>query len=205
MIYTMSTKTLVKEFTPLFTPEEILGCTFIPFSNKIVSNKGCITFNQTVLFGLDNEVALEINTKIIEDGLVLNYSDLEMVIEIVRKSLAFPDDIFIILSTPKETRTQYPYYLAKTIEQMFCYPVIDFKTGRDKEYRYDMLEVVEKIEFWTAKYYKEAISSFPDNIKKFNKKKKKRILKILGLYSKGMTEEEMDSELVYDQRLPFRL
>lgn len=201
----MSSKTLVKEFTKLFTPEEILGCTIIPFSNKIVHTGNNITFNQTVLFGLDNEMSLDININIIREGLVLNYSDLGVIIDIVRRSLVFPDDIFIILSTPVETKTRYPYYLRKTIEDMFCYPIIDFKKGRHKEYRYDMAEVAERINYWTAKYYKEAITSFPDTIENFNKKQKKKILKTLGDYEKGMSEEEMNNVLTYDTCLPFHI
>ena len=204
MIYFMDTKTLVKDFTKVQTPKNILDCTFVVFSSRICPGRGMkrITYSNRCFYLLEED--MHYNIKLIRQELSSSIHDLDTIIKMVRESIAFPDKIFIILSSPKEVKTTYPLILANTITHMFGYPVIDYKNGRYHDYKYNPKECVDKLKYWMAYFNKELISDNPERLREVSKKQKKKILKTLGRYEKGMSGSEMNQILTEDG-LPFNL
>lgn len=204
MIYFMSTKTLTKEFYNTFSPDIILESKYVLFSAKMIPSEKYekIAYRQNVFFALENDEYKNIN--IIREELTSSARDLGVLCKCIEESIVFPDNIIVILSTPKEIKSKYPYYLAKTIESMFEYPIIDFKHGRYKKYNYNPKNTCRRLKYYKALVNKRVFEDYPERVKEITKKSRKETLKVLGGYQKGMTQEEIDRELVYTEHFPFK-
>ena len=204
MIYYMDTKTLVKDFTKVHTPKEILDCTFVIFSSRICPNKNMkrISYSNRCFYLLEEDMGF--NLRLVRKEITSSLNDMDVIIRMMREAIVFPDKIFIILSTPKEVKTKCPRILALVLEEMFGYPIIDYKNGKYLDYKYDPKECVDKLSFWSAYFNKQLIGQNPELLKDLDKKKKKKTLKILGRYEKGMSNSEMNAILTEDG-LPFKL
>lgn len=204
MLYYMSTKTLVEDYAKVFTPKQVLESTFALFSNRIIPERGIIKipYNQTVFFALENDN--DKNIQIIRNNILDNVLMINSICTLVRKSLAEPNSLNVILSSPREMKTKYPFYLAQTIENMFEYPVIDFKKGKNKSYKYNPKKVYLHLQYYSAYSNKLVFDDNPDRVDELSMKALKNMTKILGLYEKGMTKKEIKEILKKDSRLPFR-
>lgn len=204
MIYFMDTKTLVKDFTKVQLPKDILDCTFVIFSSRIVPEHGMmrIRYSNRIFYLLEDD--MKYNIDIVKRELVDSTTDLNTLIKMMRETLAFPEKIFIILSTPKEMKTKFPVILGAAITEMFGYPVIDYKNHRYTEYKYNPKDCVDKLSYWTAHYNKLLIGENPHLLHEMKKKTKKNTLKKLGRYEKGMSNSEMN-QILSEDGLPFHI
>lgn len=204
MIYYMDTKTLVKKFSNTFSPDIVLGSKYILFSARMIPSEkySKLSYQQNVFFGLSED--LYKNIEIIKRSLSESPNDLNILCNIIEESLVFPNSITVILSTPNETKTKYPEYMAKSIEEMFKYPIIDFKHGLKEKYSYNPKVTCKRLKYFKALNNKIIFEDHPERIKEISKKARKETLKMLGGYQKGMTQEEIDAELIYSRKVDFR-
>ena len=200
MIYYMSTKTLVKEFQKDHSPEEILDCEFISFSHRVVGANHSLEYSDRIFFGLD-AYQDDKNIAMVKNHLKDQFDDMVLIINMIENCIIKPDKVFIILSSPKETRTRYPYFYAKSIEELFKYPIIDYKKDKYKDFYYDPTEVLNICSYYIANIKLELMDF--NNFKKLSKKKMKSLFKDAGIYEKGMDKDEM-IEIFEDHNLPFR-
>lgn len=210
MIYYMSTKTLVKKFTKEHSPKEILDCDFYIFSNRIISpsNVQSIPFSQRIFFGLSSVDGDS-------DKLALTRSNIDLVVkhilhdpttgivlsDLVKKSLVEKDRIFIILSSEKETKTQFPFYLAKAIEEAFHYPVVNYNKERFEDHYYDPKDVLKRITFIQSRALLESLS-YEEFVKK-KKREKRELLSAAGFDVSGMDSEELEDLFEENYCQPF--
>lgn len=200
----MSTKTLVEEYAKVFTPEQVLESTFALFSSRLPPERNAlkIGYYQNTIFCLKNN--LQENIFYIEKDITSSAQSLSVICHLIRLSLAEPDSLSVILSSPREYKTKYPFYLAKTIEDMFEYPIIDFKKGRYENYRYKPKKTYKLLQYWSARSNWLVFQDFPDRVRELSAEKRKNMAKVLGLYEKGMNKKEIIEVLTYSQdRLPF--
>ena len=201
MIYYMSTKTLVKEFTKDHSPKEILDCEFISFSHRVNNCEYSLGYSDRIFFGLEENA--DANIRLVKKHLLNQYDDMKLLMNMISNSVVKPKKIFIILSSPKEVKTRYPYFFAKAIEEIFNYPIIDYEKDRYKDFSYDPSLVVNIITYYSAKIYLDAIGSC--DFEKLKTKDMKRLFKDVGIYEKGMDREEMIDVYDYRYGLPFKI
>lgn len=212
MIYYMSTKTLVTKFTKEHSPKEILDCRFYSFSNRLIPSKQMtsIPYSQKLFFGLcgvadspEKSALTKSNIDLVvkhimddsESGLVLS--------DLVKNSLVDKDKIFIILSSKRETKTQFPFYLAKAIEEAFRYPVVNYNSKeRFEDHYYDPKDVLKRVNYIQARALLNSFSY--DDFKKKKKREMKELLSDAGYDVKGMDSEEMLDLFEDEYGLPFR-
>lgn len=204
MIYYMSTKTLVKEFTPMYTPEEILGCNFIKLSNKIIKTPSVktIPFDNRAFYMLEDDV--DYNLKVITDSIIDNPITLSILLQIIQDSLLYPNHVHIIVSSPNEIKTRYPEFFARAVSEMFQYPIIDFKKSKDMTFKYNEYDVYNNIYHYSNILLYNECGTNTSLIHKLSKKRKKDILKTMNLYEPGMDIDEINSTLL-SAGLPFSM
>lgn len=206
MIYYMSTKTLVKIFEKEHSPNEILDCVFISFSTRVIptTNTRTITYDNRIFFGLEANKD-EFNIDLVKNGIRNNARTCGVITQMLLEALVDKTKIFIILSSPAESKTRYPYFLAKAIEDLYKYPIIDYKNDRFKDFSYNPKEVLNRINHSRALIKLRSLTQ--DDFRKLPKKQKKMLFKTIGIYEKGMDVEEMID--IFEQRfgwgLPFHI
>lgn len=211
MIYYMSTKTLVNDFNKNQTPEEILESDYISFSSRIIPYKQMkqIPFSMSCVFSLlpiddssllEKNECIEKNIDIVRLQLIKNDRSLCVINNIITENLVFPKKIFIILSSPNEFNTKYPYYLGRAIYDLYKFPVIDYEKDRYKEYTYKPKEVLNRIDYYKAMIILNNLND--ETIKKMTIKEKKKLLKNAHLWEKGMTEDDAN-DILEQYSLPF--
>ena len=118
-------------------------------------------------------------------------------IEIISKSMIF-NERFILLTTKSEMKTGYLKALSEIIEDMFEYPIIDYKKDRYKSFTYHPARVGKNIKYYEDNVLKEFLSTSIGREKALEymtKKEMKKILKKKGLYSKVMSKSDMKDML----------
>ena len=198
MIYHMTTKTLVKEFTKDHSPDEILDCDFISFSTRVQGCNVQLHYGQKIFFGLEavdanavnKDKLIASNIELCKKSLVDTTTNLKHCLNIVANAIADPKKTFVILYSPKEAKTLMPAYYMKAIEELLGYPIIDYKEDKHKDFTYKPKRCLKVIDYYIAKINLDTMSL--DDFKKLPEKEKKRLLKMVKLYSKDMDEDMMD-------------
>lgn len=208
MIYHMSTKTLVKEFTKDHNPEEILDCEFIAFSNRV---QGCakLVYSQRLFFGLESLDENDVNETITSNVILCKRSlkssgtNLSTCANMVLNAITNPKKTFVILYSPKEEKTLMPKYYMVAIEELLGYPIIDYKNDKYKDFSYKPKRTLKAIDYYIADYKLRSLSL--NDFKHCSNKMKKRLLKDVNLYEKSMDEDDM-MEVFEDKfwDLPFK-
>ena len=202
MIYYMSTKTLVKEFTKEHSPKQILDCDFISFSQRVSACPYQLSYSERIFFGLERDKD-DINIKLVKKHILNSFDDLELIIRMITNSVVEPNKLFVLLSSPKEVKTRYPYFFAKAIEDIFHYPIIDYKNDKHKDFYYDPTLVVNISAYYNAEVQLHLIGL--DAFEKLKTKTMKKLFKAVGIYEKGMDREEMIDIYITKYSLPFKI
>lgn len=216
MVYFMSTKTLVKEFEKDYGPDSILGCNLILFSNRIIpaSKKSpsyekikSINYNNEYFFGLVSDETIDDkmrNTSLIHKMLWgPERRAIPIINNMIRDQIAFPDEIVIILTSEDEYKTKFIHYLAKAIEEIYEYPIINYKKDKHKDFTYKPNKVFKRMEKVRRHYYKLLLKDGEFDYTHMKKDVKMKILSDVGLYEKGMSEDEMNECFMQQASLPF--
>lgn len=198
----MSTKTLVKEFTKEHSPKEILDCDFISFSHRVSTCPYQLTYSDRIFFGLETGKD-DVNIKLVKKHILNSFDDLTLIIKMITNSVVEPNKLFIILSSPKELKTRYPYFFAKAIEDIFHYPIIDYKNDKHKDFYYNPTLVVNISAHYSAEVQLHSIDL--DEFEKLKTKTMKKLFKAVGIYEKGMDREEMIDIYITKYALPFQI
>lgn len=202
MICYLDTKTLVNEFTDELSPGEILDCEFVIVSTRINASKTdknvtmSPLYSEKLIFALDSDDYKE-NFDLIKSELLKSASKMSLIINMVTKSLIEKKTIVMVCSKC-EMKTGYLKLIADVIQDLFKYPVIDYKKDKEKEFVYTPTTVANRIKK-VEKIVTDNLLNDADNrekaIKLMNKKEMKKKLKKMGLYSKSMDKYDMKDML----------
>lgn len=199
MIYFMDTETLTESFTKDHDWNEILETNFVLVSNRIHYQKT----DHIIYSSLYDERMIFAMYGSKEDYNIIRYSieksdkKIFELIEIIGKSMIL-NERFILLTTKSEMNTGYLKTLSEIIEDMFEYPIIDYKKDRYKSFTYDPARVGKNIKKYEDNVLKGILSTSYGrgmSLKYMTKKEMKKILKKKGLYSKVMSKSDMKDML----------
>ena len=118
-------------------------------------------------------------------------------IGIISKSMIL-NERFILLTTKSEMNTGYLKTLSEIIEDMFEYPIIDYKKDRYKSFTYHPSRVGKNIKYYEDNVLKKILTTpigREKAVEYMTKKEMKKILKKKGLYSKVMSKSDMKDML----------
>lgn len=210
MIYYMSTKTLVNNFTKEINPEVILGCTFVKYSTRISNTEKMktITYSERTVFGLKEttvEKHMVDNIRITKKFLLSDLTSMVTIINMVATSLANKNEIFVILSSKKEYDSGITMILAKTIEDMFKYPIINYKKEKDNSFSYDETETVNRLYHFKIVANWLRYQKYEGSIDVATKEELKDVAKLINVWQKGMSKKDMKTAIHDCAGLPFRL
>lgn len=199
MIYFMDTETLTESFTKDHDWNEILETNFVLVSNRIQYRKTdhimySSLYDEKIIFAMYGSKE---DYNIIRNSIEKSDKKVFELIEIISKSMIF-NERFILLTTKSEMKTGYLKALSEIIEDMFEYPIIDYKKDRCKSFTYHPARVGKNIKYYEDNVLKEFLSTSIGREKALEymtKKEMKKILKKKGLYSKVMSKSDMKDML----------
>lgn len=199
MIYFMDTETLTESFTKDHDWNEILETNFVLVSNRIQYRKTdhimySSLYDEKIIFAMYGSKE---DYNIIRNSIEKSDKKVFELIEIISKSMIF-NERFILLTTKSEMKTGYLKALSEIIEDMFEYPIIDYKKDRYKSFTYHPARVGKNIKYYEDNVLKEFLSNSIGREKALEymtKKEMKKILKKKGLYSKVMSKSDMKDML----------
>ena len=199
MIYFMDTETLTESFTKDHDWNEILETNFVLVSNRIQYRKTdhimySSLYDEKIIFAMYGSKE---DYNIIRNSIEKSDKKVFELIEMISKSMIF-NERFILLTTKSEMKTGYLKALSEIIEDMFEYPIIDYKKDRYKSFTYHPARVGKNIKYYEDNVLKEFLSTSIGREKALEymtKKEMKKILKKKGLYSKVMSKSDMKDML----------
>lgn len=199
MIYFMDTETLTESFTKDHDWNEILETNFVLVSNRIQYRKTdhimySSLYDEKIIFAMYGSKE---DYNIIRNSIEKSDKKVFELIEIISKSMIF-NERFILLTTKSEMKTGYLKALSEIIEDMFEYPIIDYKKDRYKSFTYHPARVGKNIKYYEDNVLKEFLSTSIGREKALEymtKKEMKKLLKKKGLYSKVMSKSDMKDML----------
>ena len=195
----MDTETLTESFTKDHDWNEILETNFVLVSNRIQYRKTdhimySSLYDEKIIFAMYGSKE---DYNIIRNSIEKSDKKVFELIEIISKSMIF-NERFILLTTKSEMKTGYLKALSEIIEDMFEYPIIDYKKDRYKSFTYQTARIRKNIKYYEDNVLKEFLSTSIGREKALEymtKKEMKKILKKKGLYSKVMSKSDMKDML----------
>lgn len=199
MIYFMDTETLTESFTKDHDWNEILETNFVLVSNRIHYQKTdniihSSLYDEKIIFAMYGSKE---DYNIIRNSIEKSDKKIFELIGIISKSMIL-NERFILLTTKSEMNTGYLKTLSEIIEDMFEYPIIDYKKDRYKSFTYHPSRVGKNIKYYEDNVLKKILTTpigREKAVEYMTKKEMKKILKKKGLYSKAMSKSDMKDML----------